>query len=378
MSRRIRIVQLTHLDGPGGGPRSLIKHMLFYLAESDSTILHGGSGLVARMCERIGIPHHRVLLERKRWLVFGFFQVLVRLFQIRPDLLILHGQWAGPVGAVAGRLAGVRAILYIVQWPSFYTDWDPGRILRNILAEWIPCRLATRVVTLCEGPRYQFLLRGLAAPAKILSIPNPLSQGVVPTIEDRNELRAEWGWKPDQVHVVSVGRLVDQKRVDWLLQAWPEVSRRCPQARLWVVGEGPERKKLETLAAKMALGSTVRFLGEQPNGWKFLAAADVVVMTTAYEGLGNVVAEAMAAGVPVLASDADGPRDILADGQQGFLVPPGDVAGLAARLGDLVASRELRVAMGKRGLEKAKEFDGNHVLRQYWKVIQDLVADPPA
>jgi glycosyltransferase involved in cell wall biosynthesis len=144
------------------------------------------------------------------------------------------------------------------------------------------------------------------------------------------------------------------------------------------VGEGPERKKLETLAAKMALGSTVRFLGEQPNGWKFLAAADVVVMTTAYEGLGNVVAEAMAAGVPVLASDADGPRDILADGQQGFLVPPGDVAGLAARLGDLVASRELRVAMGKRGLEKAKEFDGNHVLRQYWKVIQDLVADPPA
>jgi len=79
MSRRIRIVQLTHLDGPGGGPRSLIKHMLFYLAESDSTILHGGSGLVARMCERIGIPHQRLLLERKRWLVVGFFAAVVRL-----------------------------------------------------------------------------------------------------------------------------------------------------------------------------------------------------------------------------------------------------------------------------------------------------------
>lgn len=369
------MVQITHLDGPGGGPRSLIRHMLFYLAESDSTILHGGTGLVAEMCERMGIPHHRLLLDRKRWLPLGFFQLVGWLLKLRPQVLILHGQWAGPVGALAGWITRVPAILYIVQWPSFYTDWDPLRIVRNFFSEWIPCRLAGKVITLCEGPRYQFLLRGLAPPEKILSIPNPLSLGVLPKAAERKNLRKEWGWEDQRVHVVSVGRLVDQKRLDWLICAWPEVVRRCPEAFLWIVGDGPQRDSLEAKVAEKSLSSSVRFLGNQPNGWAFLAAADLVVMTTSYEGLGNVVPEAMAAGIPVVASDADGPRDIITHGEEGFLVLPGNAGELAARIVQLVQSPELRNRMGQRGAAKAGQFDGNRILGQYLDVIRQVTLE---
>lgn len=375
MKGRLRIVQLTHLDGPGGGPRSLIKHMLFYLAESDSTILHGGAGLVAQMCDRIGIPHHRVLLDRKRWLPIGFVQVVIWLCKLRPQALVLHGQWAGPVGALAGWIARVPIIIYIVQWPSFYTDWDPLRILRNFFSEWIPCRLASRVITLCDGPRYQFLLRGLAAPEKILAIPNPLSMGVLPSPKERLRIRTEWGWEEGRVHVVSVGRLVDQKRVDWLIRAWPGVAKQCPEASLWIVGDGPERSSLEAMVASEGQSATVRFLGNQPNGWAFLAAADIAVMTTAYEGLGNVVVEAMAAGIPVVASDADGPRDVLTHGREGFLVPPGDLTELAARIVELAKDQKLRFHMGQNGVAKARQFDGNRILRQYMEVVKSLAQE---
>lgn len=378
MRRRLRMVQVTHLDGPGGGPRSLVRHMLFYLAEFDSVILHGGSGLIAKMCDRVGIPHRQLRLDKKRWLGIGFIQLVRWFWKIRPDVVILHGQWAGPVGALAARLAGIRNVLYVVQWPAFYTDWDPLRILRNFFSEKIPCRLAARVITLCEGPRYQFLYRGLCPPDKILSIPNPLSHAVLPTPEERGAVRERWGWDEKEVHVVSVGRLVDQKRVDWLIRAWGVVAREGIQARLWIVGDGPERAGLERLSEGLGLGGQIRFLGEQKNGWAFLAAADIAVMTTAYEGLGNVVPEALAAGVPVVVSDADGPRDVVTEGREGFLVPPGDIAGMAARILQLARDPELRVRMGREGKRKAEEFDGNRILRQYVSVIEDLAFSPSA
>jgi glycosyltransferase involved in cell wall biosynthesis len=376
MRRRLRMVQVTHLDGPGGGPRSLVRHMLFYLAEFDSVILHGGSGLIANMCDRVGIPHRQLHLDKKRWLGIGFIQLVRWFWKIRPDVVILHGQWAGPVGALAARLAGIRNMLYVVQWPAFYTDWDPLRILRNFFSEKIPCRLAARVITLCEGPRYQFLYRGLCPPDKILSIPNPLSHAVLPTPEERGAVRERWGWGEKEVHVVSVGRLVDQKRVDWLIRAWRAVAREGVQARLWIVGDGPERAGLERLSEEFGLGGQIRFLGEQKNGWAFLAAADIAVMTTAYEGLGNVVPEALAAGVPVVVSDADGPRDVVTEGREGFLVPPGDIAGMAARILQLARDPELRARMGLEGKRKAEEFDGNRILRQYVSVIEDLAFSP--
>lgn len=376
MRRRLRMVQVTHLDGPGGGPRSLVRHMLFYLAEFDSVILHGGSGLIANMCDRVGIPHRQLHLDKKQWLGIGFIQLVRWFWKIRPDVVILHGQWAGPVGALAARLAGIRNMLYVVQWPAFYTDWDPLRILRNFFSEKIPCRLAARVITLCEGPRYQFLYRGLCPPDKILSIPNPLSHAVLPTPEERGAVRERWGWGEKEVHVVSVGRLVDQKRVDWLIRAWRAVAREGVQARLWIVGDGPERAGLERLSEEFGLGGQIRFLGEQKNGWAFLAAADIAVMTTAYEGLGNVVPEALAAGVPVVVSDADGPRDVVTEGREGFLVPPGDIAGMAARILQLARDPELRARMGLEGKRKAEEFDGNRILRQYVSVIEDLAFSP--
>jgi 1,2-diacylglycerol 3-alpha-glucosyltransferase len=143
---------------------------------------------------------------------------------------------------------------------------------------------------------YQYLYRGWAGD-KMVVIANVFSPSELPTAEDAARLRLELGWSADAIHVVSVGRLADQKRVDWLLKAWPEVQQQCPLARLWIVGDGPDRRSLEALAGRLGITGPARSLGAE-KGIEFLAASDLVVMTSLYESSGFVALERRPAASP--------------------------------------------------------------------------------
>jgi len=326
----------------------------------------------------MGIAHLQLPVESPRKLIAGFPMLVLALRRTRPDVLILHGQWGGPIGALAARLAGVKKIVYVARWPSFYTDWDLFRLIRNFIAERIPCKLADRVVVLCTSSFYQYFQRHLAGEEKLRIIPNPIDIDQLPTAAAAAKVREKHGWSNDHVNVVSVGRISTQKRIDWLLKSWRIVQRERPDARLWIVGDGELMDQCTGLAASLGIDSTCRFLGAQANGWDYIAAADIVAMTSMYEGRANTILEAMAAGRPIVASEVDGVRDSVSHGVEALLVRPGDIEKFAESLIALIDHPNLRSQLGRRGAHRVRDFNLRTIMRQYDEMIEELLAETEA
>ena len=160
--------------------------------------------------------------------------------------------------------------------------------------------------------------------------------------------------------MVFVGRLAAVKGVRVLLDALAEVRRTRPGATLTLVGDGPERAGIEAHAAALELSEAVRFTGylTQDEVAAELAAADLFVLPSFAEGVPVVLMEAMATGLPVIATRIAGIPELVEEGVSGLLVPPGDAVALAAAIGELLADPDRRAAMGRAGRAKvAAEFD---------------------
>lgn len=371
--RRPSVALVIHKDGPGGGPVSLGTHVRHLRTVYQLTVIHGGRGSVAATCENLGVTHHRLPIERPMLWTWGVPMLTMYLKRIAPELLVLFGQWGGAIGALAGRLAGIRRIVYVAQWSAFYADWDLYRVIRNYICERIPCRLSNLVISLSPSNRYQYLYRRMVPEERLIYLPNPVEHMEKLCSDSGEEIRRTLGWNPDHCHVVSVGRLADQKRVDWLLASWKLVQEQMPSAKLWIVGGGKEEAMLRRMASALGIEGTCQFLGAKPNGTDYLAAADVVVVTSLFETFGRVPVEAMACGKPVVASKVDGICDTIRDGCEGFLVPPGDIPAFAARIIELVRSPVLRRKMGEAGRKRAHKYSAEIVTAAYRKLFDSLI-----
>jgi len=174
---------------------------------------------------------------------------------------------------------------------------------------------------------------------------------VVPYGVDLREFRPRPRQARSEVVVGAVARLSREKGLHYLLEAFALVTGRHPQARLVLAGEGPERRRLERLAARLGLGERVRFLGEVPHERvpEVLEQLDIFAMPSTYEGFGVAALEAEAMDLPVVASRVHGIPDVVVDGETGLLVPPRDRQALAAALDRLVADGDLRRRLGQAG-----------------------------
>ncbi|HSI15550.1 MAG TPA: glycosyltransferase [Chthoniobacter sp.] len=177
----------------------------------------------------------------------------------------------------------------------------------------------------------------------------------------------EWPWPEDTgtKTMIAVGRLVAQKAYPDLLRAFARVRETTP-VRLIVLGVGPLETELRELSAQLGLGDTVSFVGFQRNPWAWMTQSDLFVLSSYHEGLGNVLIEAMACGVPILATDCPhGPGEIIEDGFTGRLVPPGDVDSLAATMQELLTDEDTRTRMAENAAAQLDRFDSASMVRQY-------------
>jgi glycosyltransferase involved in cell wall biosynthesis len=148
--------------------------------------------------------------------------------------------------------------------------------------------------------------------------------------------RAELGVSPSNIVVAAVGRLAPQKRFDLLIDAVARLRGQWPQLKLFIAGDGGERIALEQKAASAGLGQAVRFLGHLDDVTPLHHAADVFVQSAEYEGTPNAVLEAMALGVPIVATDAGGTSELVRDGLEALVVPPRDVEALSRAVCDVL------------------------------------------
>ena len=192
---------------------------------------------------------------------------------------------------------------------------------------------------------------------------------------DGKALRAEKGWQEEKV-LISIGRLAPEKNWDTLLHAFANIHTEHPSVRLVLIGDGPAKQSLESLAAELGIADRVTFTGAVPfeEVPRYLKAADAFAFASVTETQGLVTIEAMAAGLAVVAVDGPGTRDIVDHGKQGFLVKNDPVA-LAKGLNKLLADPQRIKRFSNQALKKAKTFDVNQLGKQMLGVYEQAIQD---
>lgn len=171
------------------------------------------------------------------------------------------------------------------------------------------------------------------------------------------------------------GRLVEEKGIDLLLRAWAGVVQREPDAHLLIVGDGDERSHLEKLTEQLNLNRHVRFTGAVTDTTPYLQACDVYVQPSFTEGLPIAVLEAMACGLPILATAVGGVTDLIRDGQNGLVIPPRDIDSLREGLLNLLSSRALRERLGEQARQDVVAYCAvEQVGRAHLTLYTDLAA----
>ena len=245
---------------------------------------------------------------------------------------------------------------------------DPlQRRLPQLIRRWYP--RAHRILAVSNGLANE-LSRVAAVPRERISvIYNPIDLGRVAGLAAQ-DLDDPW-FRPGQPPVLlAVGRLHRQKDYPTLLRAFARVKERR-EARLVILGEGDERPRLEALIGELGIADNVRLLGFQTNPYAYMARAAVFVLSSAWEGLSNVLIEALACGCRVVSTDCQhGPAEVLGDGRYGMLVPVGNPEALASAIGTaLEQSHEPAKAR-----ERAGAFDIREISDKYLKLFCETQA----
>ena len=238
-------------------------------------------------------------------------------------------------------------------------------------------RLATGSVCVSEGVRRFSATTGGLDPARLVVIPN----GVDPAIFDRATAvdRASLGLTPDATLILYVGRLDPQKGLPVLLDAFARAAPDRPQVHLALAGDGPERAALHARTeADPVLKDRVRWLGRRDDVPGLLRTADVVVLPSLWEGMPNVVLEAMAAKRAVIATRVEGSEDLVVPGETGWLVPPGAVEPLADALLEASADRDRLAQFGRVGRARVDaEFTPERVVAAYDRLWAGILGFDP-
>jgi glycosyltransferase involved in cell wall biosynthesis len=260
------------------------------------------------------------------------------------DILHAHDFYSSFIGAAAARLCGVRVIAS--QRHLKLSDRRAHKWGTRLIH-----RLANRILVNSDAIRAHILDNDGAQPDKIVVVKN----GVVPltsSATNRVELCRELGVDTGATLIGMVARLQTVKGHRFFIEAAAQVFRIKPDAHFVLVGDGPLRPEIENQASELGITDQVHLLGDRADVSRLVSAFDLLVLASLHEGLPNAVMEAMAAGVPVVATAVGGTKELITDGETGYLAPSANSAALAGRilfaLGDEVHRDEIVSAARRR------------------------------
>lgn len=287
------------------------------------------------------------------------------LKDIAPDILHTRNWGTYPDGILAARQIGLKRRVHGYH----------GRDLRNAHGEIWRRRIlgkilswgTDKIITLTPAMKREYM-RDFAVPAKrIQVIPNGIDLARMSSFESCDEARSSFT-------VLTVGRLAPVKDIPLLMRAFAVMPGRETSDRLLIVGDGPERARIEELARELDLGASIQLLGARSDAPAVMKGADVYVQPSIYEGMSNTIVEAMACELAVVATAVGGNPDVAGTEGTAVLVPSGDVEKMAAALGELKADRELRAKIATRGRDRVVECFGlDRMVESYTAMYEQLV-----
>jgi glycosyltransferase involved in cell wall biosynthesis len=312
--------------------------------------------------------------------IFGFrYSTQARKLLRSMDVVHVHHPFL--TGSLALRYCRPRGIPIVFTnhtrydlYAQAYAPGMPEAISMTALQAYMPvfCRACDLVISPSAGMREVLQRFGVDVPVEV--VPNgvdlkPFRQPIQP------RERAEFGFKAEDVVLVYLGRLGPEKNLPFLLRSFAGTLQAYEQARLMIIGDGPERENLEERVKQMGLDNYVRFTGQIPYDQvpKYITVADVFATASVTEVHPFSVIEAMAAGLPVLGIQSPGVGDTVQDGETGYLAPETDLASFTAKMVRLVMDHNSRRKMGAQARQAAEEYAIERttqiVLGHYQRVI---------
>jgi len=369
--RKIRVLEMIDKPFLGGGQ----VHLLSLAANLDKDrfdvrICAGGDGPLEREAGRRGLAFLSVTLEKKlsRQAVE---EISALLRQNEIDILHTHGGVAGFAGRRAAADAGTPIVVHTLHGIHYLNYRNPILRRLGIHLERRCSRLTDAVIFVSEADFRRGLKHRLAPGDKMRLIRNGVDVSDLTDGDTRarkiDEIGAKLRLSPPVVGTVA--RLHRQKGVPFLLRAAGDVHRRCPAAKFVVVGGGPLEASLRERVARMDIGRTFLFLGERGDAREIMSLFDVFVLPSLWEGLPLVLIEAAALGKPIVATDIDGVREVIRDGETGILVPPGRPHDLGQAIIRLLCNPAEAAALGERA---KKEIPPRFALADMVAAIRSL------
>ena len=300
---------------------------------------------------------------------------LWRLFRReRPDIVHTHSSKAGILGRLAARLAGVPVIFHTYHGFGF-NDFQP-RLIKTlyIWLERITGRVTNQTVIVSYANAKRAEDSGIVRNNDWILCRDAISLEQFMQPGPRRTKLREWNVPEDRVVAGMVACFKPQKSPLDFVEVAARVLKETDRVHFIMAGDGELRPAIEARIRDLGISSHITLLGWQKDMPEVYRNLDVVVLTSLWEGLPCVFSEAMAAGLPIVATQVDGAREAIIDGDNGFLHGPHDVEGMAKSVLKLVENPALREAMGSRGKSRVSEFDIDTSVRALESAYQKWLA----
>jgi glycosyltransferase involved in cell wall biosynthesis len=379
MTQRARVLHIIPTSGLGGAERSCVTLVAGLDAGrfEPSIACHDGGPLVEEYRRHCGAV---VVLDLLNVFNVGTVRRLARLMRrLRVDVVHTHTWRADVLGGLAATLARVPVRVSSVR-ADYFAPADEGRGGRAVRAALrgaypLTYRLFDRLIAVSDYLAGRLAhRRGLAvSAAKIVTVHNGIAPVELP-LPPAPSRRQTLGLPATGRLVTAVANFFAIKGHRWLLDAFPAILARVPDARLVLVGDGPTLPAMREHAATRGLGSSVLFLGARRDALGLMAASDVVVLPSLMEGCPLAAMEAQALGRPVVATRVGGTPEVVAHDQSGFLVPPRDAPALTDAIVAVLADPALAASFGAQGQELIRScFSADKMVKEVARQYDELL-----
>jgi glycosyltransferase involved in cell wall biosynthesis len=374
--RRLRVLTLVDHLTPSGGAERLSARIAMRLDHERFEPIYCASRWdpartnenQARLrAELEGAGVRTIGLGRSNRLAIWQWRPLVRLLRSEGIEIIHSHKYGSNIWAVVlGKLARVPVVI------AHEHSWSyEGRPLRKLLDRWLISRGASAFLTVSEEDRRRMIEIERIDPGDVTLLPNGID--ALPEA-DGARVRAELGIAADAPVLVSVAVLREEKQLDLLVSAAADLAAEFPGLQVLIAGGGPLHNDLAAQAEQLGVSGSVRLLGPRRDVPDLLAASDVAVLCSRFEGTPLSVLEYMDAGLPVVATRVGGLPHVIEHGVHGLLTEPGDAHALAGGIAELLRDPERARAMGAAGRERRREhYDFGRTLHTLQGIYEELL-----
>jgi len=358
----------------------------------------GTERLVCEMCRDLARDYHVLIcclddlghwgktLRQEGFIVYPLYRSpgidfsvvfqLAKLFK-RHQVALVHAHQYSPFfyGALS-RLIYPKAKLLFMEhgrhWPEVKKPW------KNLFNRVLLQPLTHEIVAVSQEVRERLVTYEGLCRKKIRVIYNGIKD--IPRIPkgEKTLLRTQWGLGPDKFVVATLGRLDPIKNLPMFLMALAIARRKNPSLQGLIIGDGPERERLETLVKRLGLEREVVFTGFREDAVRILQMADTFVLSSFSEGTSLALLEAMAAGLPCVVTDVGGNPEVVEDGQTGVVVPSEDVVKMAAAFSLLAENQDLACKMGRAARKRFEDhFTFTKMMQEYRALYRQMGVTTP-